>query len=113
MATIEMTDKRLSEVVRYEEPVSLYSRDYGKAATEIKVGDLLKIAANGDVSVIAAADTPSAVAIYQAESDNAVTYIARHAIVNSAGINYPDGSTADQKKAMIAGLKAAGILVRD
>lgn len=112
MSVIELTEKRLSEVVRFEEPVAMYSRDTATAGADIKVGDLIKVAANGTATVIAAAETPNGVAIYPASNGNAFTYLARHAVVNGTGINYPDGATDAQKKAMVLGLKTAGILVR-
>ena len=112
MATIEMTEKRLSDVVRYEEPTALYSRDQVVAGADLEVGNLLKISADGVATLASATDTPTAVAIYKAQNGSRATVIARHAVINEQGVIYPSGATDAQKKTINAGLKLNGILVR-
>ncbi|MEB4590019.1 head decoration protein [Candidatus Thiothrix sp. Deng01] len=111
MPVIDTLGKRQSDVIRYEEPTALYSRDTATAGSAIALGQMLTIA-NGTATVTPAAGTPNAVAIYDAANGEKVTVLARHAIVNESGLVYPVGATAEQKNAMNAAIAEVGILVR-
>ena len=113
MPVTTLTDKRVSEILRYEEPIAQYSRSVFTASAAIVAGDLLKIDASGNATVAAVADLPTAVAIYPAASGEKFTAIARHAVVNINNINWASGITAAQKAAQIASLSGVGILARD
>lgn len=112
MPVTTLTDKRVSDVLRYE-AIAQYSRSVFTASAAIVAGDLLKIDASGNATVAAVADLPTAVAIYPAATGEKFTAIARHAVVNINNINWASGITAAQKAAQIASLSGAGILARD
>ena len=113
MPVTTLTDKRVSEILRYEEPTAQYSRSVFTASGAIVAGDLLKIDPAGNAIAAAVVDLPTAVAIYPAAIGEKFTAIARHAVVNINNINWASGITAAQKAAQLASLSGVGILARD
>lgn len=113
MAVQETLGKRFSEVVRYEEPIALYSREQATTNGAVSLGQLLTLDyATGVCVVTAAGGAANAVAIADCTAGGKVAVLARHAIVNANGVTYPAGTTAEQKQAMHDGLRSVGILVR-
>ena len=113
MPVTTLTDKRVSDILRYEEPTAQYSRSVFFAAAVIIAGDLLKIDASGNATVAVVTDLPTAVAIYPVAPGEKFTAIARHAVVNINNLNWASGITAAQKATQIASLSGVGILARD
>ena len=109
----ETLGKRFSEVVRYEEPVAMYSREQATTNGAVSLGQLLTLDyATGVCVVTAAGGAANAVAIDDCTAGGKVAVLARHAIVNANGVTYPAGTTPEQKQAMHDSLRAVGILVR-
>ena len=113
MPVTTLTEKRVSDILRYEEPTAQYSRSVFFAAAVIIPGDLLKIDPAGNAIAAAVVDLPTAVAIYPAAIGEKFTAIARHAVVNINNINWAAGINAPQKAGQISSLAGVGILVRD
>ena len=109
---VETLGKMPSDVVIYEEPTAMFSRDELTAGAVVAVGDLLKLdAATGAALIAGAADLPTHVALYAAASGVKFAAIGRHAVVDTNNLNWASGITAAQKAAQIANLSKSLIKV--
>lgn len=118
-------NKRIADVVLFEEPTCAYSRDEitlvaGSGA--ITIGEVLgKITASGkytplDTTAEDGSQTAAAVALEKvtvaASTDSTSVALLRHAVVKDGGLDWPAGISAGDKTTAKAALKALGILIR-
>ena len=116
--------KRPSDVLRYEEAESLYSRDTITlaAGNDLPLGAVLgKITASGKFTEFAPAASDGSqnaaavliVATDASAADVNTVAVTRHAVVARQYLGWKTGATAPQKSAAEASLTALGIVVRD
>jgi hypothetical protein len=113
----------LSDIVKYEEPTNLYSRDDVTVISgqNLEIGAVVgRITASGKITRLAPAAGDGsqvaygvmAAAVDASAADKRGPMIARHAICSDKGLVWPGGITAPQKATAVDQLRTAGILVR-
>lgn len=113
----------VSDIVKYEEPINLFSRDEVTVISgqNLVIGTVVgKITASGKLTILAPGAADGSQVAYgvmvapvdASAADKKGPMLARHAVVSDKGVVWPGGITAPQKATAIDQLRTLGILVR-